>query len=152
MTLATPLDRSLERSRLAGEGALSPRPRGLYPLELTARCAHPDEVLQRARSVLEVVLRADPDEWPSAETWREQLPAWFTAACASEDRKTAWTLENFVYWFTPDLREWWWWQAEVNGPESFVIVLLSHEVDPPHEALVWLLRTAGATEIDRFQD
>ena len=127
--------------------------------------------------VLEVLrqVRSHDRPWPSEGSWRVLLPAWFVDACAPEPtegeqqdwnrqwksmtyeerreyaRAAPWTLTGWLAWFRPegsDLdRGWAWVGASEMGGDGIVTV----EIDGwpyPHGTLDWLLRTAGATEIE----
>lgn len=163
------LDRLAELARLEGSVEATPMPTGLWSLRLTARCnAPPDAVLGRVREVIGVILRQDPEHWPLEDAWSALLPGWFVAAClpkrtpteaaaalatwraardAGQPRPAGWTVKNFIWWFTPDMRHWWWWEARVTAADTFVLLLASDEVDPPIDALLSLLRAAGVSTI-----
>jgi hypothetical protein len=147
-------------------------PTDLAPMTLSVRCrGDADVVLHRIREVLRSVVSQDPAAWPSAEAWHNLLPAWFVAASArertpeeaerdlalwrareaaglpEEEEDPPWSVQEFVYWFTPQMRNWWWWDAEVTATDGFTITLATDEVHPPHDALLWLLRAAGVQQI-----
>ena len=159
------IDRETELSRLLPGAAAAPLPQGSYPFRLSAQCdAPPARVLERVTEVLRAIVREDPEAWPVREDWVARLPRWFVDACrpertpeqaasdlaawrtaraAGEADEPAWTLMNFLYWFGPDMRHWWWWSATICETDTFVLVLACDEFDPPHDALLWLLHTAG---------
>jgi hypothetical protein len=166
------LDRATERSRLVGEGAGAGLPPGFWPMRLAVRCDGPAAaVLGRVRDVLADILRQDPEAWPDEDAWPALLPGWFVAACAPERtpeqaaadlaawrenldagrhgkvESRAWSVADFVYWFTPEMRNWWWWDATLTAPDAFALTLVADEVDPPRDALLWLLRAAGAAAV-----
>ncbi|WP_198370196.1 hypothetical protein [Roseomonas rosulenta] len=162
------LDRAIERARLDAADDDAPRPTGFWPFCLTVHCAGPaSAVLAKVREVMHAILLRDPEAWPPEDAWPALLPGWFVAACLPErtaeemaaelaawrarlDAGTpepmGWSVADFVWWFTPEMRHWWWWSATTKGSDSFVLTLVADEVDPPHDALLWLLRAAGATE------
>lgn len=111
-----------------------------------------ERALARTREVLEAVLSraATAGEWPGVAEWRRLLPAWFTAACVDDaevrncvlDR---WSLRAWTYWFQPDLRQWRWWDARVDG-DRVVLTLLVLRRPYRRGALDWLLEVAAAPE------
>jgi hypothetical protein len=132
-----------------------------------AEAADPELVLDRVRSVLEVVLVNSEGDWPSLSHWEVLLPEWFVLACAPEptaeeadrwldwwqslpgpQRSEAaaakpWTLSGWLYWLEPSNRTWFWSGAGFNHN----VVAVELEVDSWPSAvgsLEWLLHTAGA--------
>lgn len=165
------LDRSLEQERLGAADDGAARPAGFYPFRLTVRCAAPaDSVLARVREVMSAILSQDPEAWPPEQAWPARLPGWFVAACVPERTEAEmaaelaawrarldtgvaepmrWSVADFVWWFTPEMRHWWWWAAAMTGSDSFVLTLVADEVDPPHDALLWMLDAAGACAVSQ---
>ena len=66
---------------------------------------------------------------------------------AGKAEPMGWSVADFVWWFTPEMRHWWWWGAATEAPDAFALTLAADEVDPPHDALLWLLSAAGAAEV-----
>ena len=105
--------------------------------------------LARVREVLEAVVgrAVTGGDWPAAAEWRTLLPGWFTAACVDDaevrdcvlDR---WSLRAWTYWFQPDLRQWRWWDARVDG-DRLAVSLLVLQRPYLRGALEWLLEVAG---------
>lgn len=125
---------------------------GAQPPEETDEVGAPGgaRTLTRAREVLDAVLtRArEGGDWPSTAQWRRLLPAWFTAACVDDAEVRdcvldKWSLRAWVYWFQPDLRQWRWWDARVEGDRVIILLLVLRR---PYRrgALEWLLQVAAA--------
>lgn len=129
----------------------------------------PVSVLRRCREVLAVVIDHQAGVWPDVAGWQELLPSWFVEACPEEsseeadrwlewwrslprdqqfeaERSRAWTLADWLYWLEPAERQWFWWDAKVEGDALHVIVELSGW-PAPLGALEWLLRAAGASTV-----
>jgi hypothetical protein len=72
------------------------------------------------------------------------LPPDEQAQVAEEQR---WTLADWLHWVQPSEREWFWWDAKVESPDT-ARILVEVPGDPVAlGALDWLLRAAGATAI-----
>ena len=136
---------------------------GAFVVHITARADDSSAVLSRVREVLRIVaagpgLTADQDR-------ASRMPAWFSAACAPEmtvaqadgqlarwranpadHEEDPWTLANWLYWFEPDMRSWW-WDGGVVGPDALSIEILVQGYPYANGALRWLLRAAGARDI-----
>lgn len=165
------LTREQELARLAAGGP-GERPYRTLTFEIDAITAEdPATILARVREVLTLIVREDADHWPSDATWATRLPRWFVEASAPEEsdadgearmadwaklsaaeRDAAeaserWTVGDFVYWFQPANRQWWWWDAEVTGPSGLRVHLVVEDRTVADEALQWLLRAAGASEV-----
>jgi hypothetical protein len=104
--------------------------------------------LAAAREVLDIVVgrAAAGGEWPGVSEWRSLLPAWFVAACVddSEVRDCVldkWSLRAWTHWFQPDLRQWRWWDARVEG-DRLLVTLLVLQRPYLRGALEWLLKVA----------
>ncbi|HZV49324.1 MAG TPA: hypothetical protein VFD49_06110 [Candidatus Dormibacteraeota bacterium] len=136
-----------ELSHLLGGAAGAAPPGELDTLEVECpRGAEP--ALDRAREVLEVVLRRATGEWPDLAEWKRALPAWFVAACVDDAQVVEcvldrWSLRAWVYWFQPHLRRWRWWDAETAGHTLRVRVLV---LGRPYlrGALEWLLKASAS--------
>ena len=128
-------------------------------------------VLDGAKQVLLAVLEHAGPPWPSLEEWRAVLPDWFVEGCAPEmspaeaeqwltlwrslppeeqaraTRERRWALAGWLYWLEPAQREWYWWNATVEEPDSLHVVVQVEGWPAPLGALDWLLRVAGGNEI-----
>lgn len=62
-----------------------------------------------------------------------------------EHQDDPWPLSAWLFWFEPQERWWWWWDAELPDPNTLVVTVEAAEYLYPAEALLWLLRAAGAT-------
>lgn len=149
--------------------------RGVVLLGLSALCpSGAAQVVDRTREVLCVVVVASTGAgWPSLEEWRGLLPRWFVDACGHQrskdeemrwlqrwrsaspaekahlEREQPWSLADWVHWFRPGERQWRWWSWRVAG--DVAVVQVAADQDPcPLAALVWLLRAAGATEVNEI--
>jgi hypothetical protein len=149
-------------------------PEGVGTARFSVRCTgNALQTLERAVSVLKAVNRFGDGErgWPSEAKWRDVLPAWFVSRCAPEqsqedadawltrwkklprdeqdrvERDKPWSLSNWIYWFEPANREWYWWGARVVDVDTLIVAI---EVDGwpfPWGSLAWLFRAAGAQEV-----
>lgn len=149
------------------------KPEGLGIVRFVARCpGNSETVLNRCKEVLFVVLQQDADHWPSDGRWRALLPEWFVAQCSKEltkeeaDRwlkawhqlppeeqsravgEIKWSVANWVYWFQPDERQWFWWDAMIKDPNTIQIAVEVLGWPFPWGELDWLLRASGATSVD----
>lgn len=136
-----------------------------------AKCRGDAElVLARAKQVLESVLRSSSDPWPSLDSWRRLLPKWFVTSCrreltqeeaerelqawrasTSEEKAVLnqqWTLSGWLYWFQPENRTWYWWDAAVENPNSIQVAVEVHDWPFPWDALRWLFTCAGADSLE----
>lgn len=96
-------------------------------------------------------LEASGPEQSPAETraWLDRLASMPQAEREKAEAAERWSVEDFLYWFEPDQREWWWWGAEIRDEDNVRICLVVREFSVPHDALDWLLRASGAhTVID----
>lgn len=99
------------------------------------------------------------------------MPDWFVRACAPEptqqeatawlarwqrlspeeqareEESRAWTLLDWVYWFRPENREWYWWNACVPNSDLALVEVQIDGWPAPTGDLRWLLRAAGAVEV-----
>lgn len=140
-------------------------------VRIIAHCpGNADYVLKRAREVMSIVAATDKDKWPSDGEWIQLLPKWFMAQCPpkpseeliarmlalpSEERGRLehrfWSVDSWVYWFQPDNRHWYWWDAAVIDENTIVIALEVTEWPFPWGDLKWLLLLAGATSVEAEQ-
>jgi hypothetical protein len=160
-----------ERRRLLGEGVAGVAE--IAAIELSVGSADSGLLLQRCREVMEVVLRHDEQQdWPTLAGWRRELPEWFVVACGPEqsgeeaqrwlvwwkslppaeqgevEDRQPWALSDWLEWLQPSERTWYWLGAEKDGPHRLRVWLDVDGSPAPIGALEWLLKAAGATEIE----
>lgn len=75
--------------------------------------------------------------------WRTLDP---TAKLQAEEEK-GWTLPDWLHWFTPEERQWYWWDAAVADDRSATVTVTVSSWPAPIGALRWLLQAAGATSV-----
>lgn len=141
---------------------------GLGSVRIIAKCdSDADRVLERARDVMEIMASVDPERFPSAESWRAMLPSWFVRCFApaptAEEREKMmtlpfekrmkwreheWYLEGWLYWFQPENRYWYWWDAAVLDENTLVVAIEVREWPFPWGALKWLLEACGAVSVE----
>ena len=148
----------------------SPAGLGLIDVNVLAEGSAVD-VIERAKGVLRAVLSITPDEWDSPGTGASRLPEWFVAGCATdrsaEDdeqwlmwwrslepgakaraaHERPWTLPDWLHWMHPDERQWYWWDARVDGDSSAKVLVEVPGWPSAIGALEWLLRLAGASSV-----
>jgi len=135
-------------------------------------CTHnAEEVLSKAKEVLRRVVAQRPAGWPTLEQWIELLPEWFVRECAPEETKEEaerhmrwlrtlpwderariseqerWSLANWLYWFEPKQRYWYWWDDVVESPRLIRIAVQVRDWPFPWDALKWLFRACGAASV-----
>lgn len=128
-------------------------------------------VLQKAKSVLEVVVDQCVDGWNSDAPWGEMLPASFVESCdveptrvesdawikrwqslsdeerSQESKNNNWTLKGWLYWFQPSERAWLWWDAKSIDLSHIGIAVAVDSWPFPWGSLEWLFRGNGAVEV-----
>ncbi|MBZ8182405.1 hypothetical protein [Oscillatoria salina] len=135
-----------------------------------------NNVLNRCRKVLQIVLRQSKKNWLSYddEEWRTLLPEWFVAYCAPErtqeeddqllerwqklspeaqmlfTEEQKWTISEFISWLEPKERPWFWWDAFVESDNVFHLAVEVVDFPFPWDALCWLVRASGATTIQKI--
>lgn len=153
-------------------------PYGMITFSLIAECrGNADEVKTKTLEVLKTVAQKSlAASWPGDAEWRTILPNWFVSRCAQEmtdeeinscdkqlrkksraeqiriERKKDWSLSAWLYWFEPDNREWYWWGSEVKDANTLEIKVITLGWPFPWEALRWLLRAAGAIDVNPEYD
>ena len=121
--------------------------------KVVVRCpGNAKAVLVGARQVLDAILFQDSADWPSDERWRRLLPGWFVAACAPEPPSAAgddrWTVSGFTYWFKPEEREWYWWDATLQDASSLEVLVAPSDRPYSAGALKWLFQAVGASSVE----
>ncbi len=162
------MNRAEERRRFQSGVEPKEKPAGLGPIHLIAHCpGNAEDVLRKCRETLAIVLEQDEANWPTTETWRSLLPQWFVSESAPEisqeeaerrrrlpieERKRlseeAWSVSAWVYWFQPTMREWFWWDAVVEDPNTLSVAVEVNGWPFPWGALKWLLRASGAASVE----
>ena len=162
------LTNEAELRRLNSGPSAGERPQGGL-VRFFARCAgDAPQVLARCKEVMQSVLVQNVDRWPTDAEWHSLLPAWFVAACPDEamtqqvlarwfelskeeqSRLTSklWSVSNWVYWFLPEERQWFWWDA--STPDGNTVELLVEVFGHPFPSgsLEWLLEASGAIKTE----
>lgn len=120
-----------------------------------------NEVLEKSKEVLEIVLKKSDSNWLSETEWYNLLPQWFIERCTPEITKKeivgkldeqAWSVINWVNWFEPtddpyNQRYWFWWDAWIKSNSHIVIVVQAVDLPFPWGALEWLMLASGAIEV-----
>lgn len=138
--------RHLERGATESDGHV-----GLGPIRLHFAAPDPALVIDRARELLRVTNTALLRGWePDSDEAPEEIPEWFERACAPEGRSTGerWSVRGWLWWAHPNRRLWFWWDARVVRPGVGVAEIAPEGAPFPSEALRWLLKASGATEVD----
>lgn len=145
---------------------------GIGTVSVVATCRRDaDRVGQRAREVLRAVLMHARSSWPLLSEWRQLLPVWFVEGSAPEQSREEaerwlawwrslptgeraqvthgrrWTLSDWLYWLEPSARQWFWWDAAVEDPDTLRVTVEISDWPAALGALEWLLRAAGALEV-----
>lgn len=124
-------------------------------------------VLERCKEVLKIVLGKSEAEWPSISEWRHLLPQWFIERCAREismeeaerrltltieerkeiTRVEGWRLSAWIYWFNPEEKQWFWWDAKIHDEDTIKITVECLYWPFPWGTLEWLFISSGAESI-----
>ena len=148
------------------------KPFALGTVRFVAWCSgNAESVLTNAKEVLRIVAGATGIS-PDDPKWKELLPEWFIKRCSAEmtreqaelelaklssmsaveqveeEESAAWPLSNWLHYFEPDNRNWYWWDGIILDQD---IVVIAVEVDHwpfPAGSLKWLLRASGATKVE----
>lgn len=169
----TPRDAlSREAARLSGEGAgLSPGGIGTVRFLVQVPKGQGATVIERVRGVLAVINAESLAGWPPENRWRQVLPGWMLDRFSNEmsqseaeawlsewrglspkekqrlEREKGWALSEWLEWFDPEERVWYWWDANILSSDR-VLVAIEVECWPfPWKAFAWLLESAGASHV-----
>lgn len=128
-------------------------------------------VLASARVLMEAVSSRCAEGWPVADNWVESFPSSFLQACGpeltdaeaeawlrrwdqlsdadrrAEEAERAWSVQDWLYWVSPENRSWLWWDATAVDPETISVAVVASEWPFPWGALAWLFRGNGAREV-----
>jgi hypothetical protein len=141
---------------------------GLGSVRIVTHCqAGAENVLNRAKRVLEIMCAGAPVSSASPEQWSRRLPEWFVKQLAPEpsDAEVAkylslpyeermkakddpWTLSAWLYWFQPENRYWFWWDGVAADEKTLIVAIEVTEWPFPWGALKWLLKAAGAISVE----
>ena len=126
------------------------------------------DVLSKCKEVLKIVLCNNEKDKLTIDEWRNVLPLWFTEKCAKElskqeaedrlnltieERKRitlneGWTLSDWIYWFKPNERQWYWWDAKIVDLNTIHLVIECYGWPFAWGALRWLWKACGAIECE----
>lgn len=162
-----------ESLRLIATTPTDSKPEGMGTVRFVCHAKNDShEVIENAKTVLQVVNLHSQDKWPDDEQWMRLLPNRFVAEFGPEmtaelaeqemarrrtlspeqhaelEQTARWSLSNWVYWLQPDQRLWFWWDAAVVTKYDFVVAVETHEWPFPSGALKWLLRACGADTVE----
>ncbi|TCC19248.1 hypothetical protein [Kribbella sindirgiensis] len=143
-------------------------------VQLSVESADSALLLERCREVMVKILQHGEEDWPDLPVWQRELPAWFVLACGPErtqeeaDAKliwwrglspgeqmvasevSRWALSDWLWWLEPENRTWYWLGADVVGAQHLLVHVEIDGAPAPIGALRWLLKAAGATEIEEY--
>ncbi|MHB8064327.1 MAG: hypothetical protein ACYDG2_17130 [Ruminiclostridium sp.] len=140
-------------------------------VDFEVKCGKKTEVvLGRCKEVLKIVLENSVGKWPSIDEWRQLLPQWFIERCAREitmeeaekrlslsieerkeiNRKEGWTLSAWIYWFNPEERKWFWWDAKIYEEDTIIITVECISWPFPWRSLEWLFIASGAMSVEEL--
>jgi hypothetical protein len=171
------MNNGAELQRLRAGPMPDSHPGGIGLVQLVAHCAaNAAVVLERCKQTLTIVLEHSATNFPTDEEWGRLLPQWFVERCAPEpssqergrwlrwwkslspveqartEREKRWTSSNWIYWFEPDTREWFWWDAKILNENELRVIVQVSNFPFPWGALDWLLRGSGATDVELEKD
>jgi len=162
-----------ERRRLMHGPRPGEKPSGLGTVRFRVRCpGNAEQVLEKAKAVLNIVNQRSSSDWPSEEEWRRALPAWFVSRFAPElsqeraeeelrrwralsreeqirwEEEQEWSLSNWIYWFQPGNRQWYWWDGIAVDADTLIVAVEVKDWPFPWGALRWLFRALGAYRVE----
>jgi hypothetical protein len=131
----------------------------------TVHCAgNATTVLECARITFAAVLRHSDHNFDELIFWQSVLPPAFVKNCAPEISAAEaeirrrlpleqrincpWSLLNWLFWFKPSERQWYWWSSQCH--DASIIIIHVQPVDQPfaHGALDWLFLASGAESVE----
>jgi hypothetical protein len=133
--------------------------------ELVVTCdGNAPEVLNKIKDVLKTIIGSELTVYDSIDDWKAILPEWLVASFSSEITKEEakeilskpngqalladrWTINGFLFWFRPEERNWFWWDAKVKDSNTLSIQVLVYGFPFAWGALRWLLNVAGASHV-----
>jgi len=146
---------------------------GLGSIRYYARCSsNAENVLLRVKEVLNSLLQHGPVQNVDDPNWLKVVPDWFVRSCAPEttreeaeavmkrlrllseedrnrfNRQRKWEFKSWLYWFLPENRYWFWWDARVENENTIQIAVEVREWPFPWDALRWLFIASGASDLE----
>jgi hypothetical protein len=106
-------------------------------------------VSARLREALTIVIDGIREGVSDQAAWERRLPRWLVESFAplTPNPDVKWTLTQWVSWYQPSRREWFFWSAETVDPYFLVVHLETLDLPFSHDSLVFLLQAAGAEDI-----
>lgn len=159
----------LELQHLRVGANLEEVPSGIGLIEFTVSCPlNATSVISRVQETLEIVLgKISRTQKMSLQDWEQQLPQWLIQAFQSQpsepiqptwwqniltlgkaEAEQSWSLENWLYWFEPQNRNWFWWSASVISANQIKLILDVQDYPLTIDALRWLFLAAEATDFE----
>lgn len=141
---------------------------GLGTVRIIARCAGESEhVLAKVKEVLSILISNEPISTSDVAKWQKALPDWLVSRFVPEPTKEEMnaylalpyeermkpehnrpSLKGWLYWFQPENRYWYWWDAAVVDNDRLMVAIEVREWPFPWGALKWLLEAAGAASVE----
>ena len=85
---------------------------------------------------------------PDSDETPDEIPEWFRHACAPEGESSErWSLAEWLPWADPDMRQWFWWDAEVVAHGAGEVRIETTGWPYPSAALRFLLEASGARDV-----
>lgn len=84
---------------------------------------------------------AETEEWLAH--WRRLPPD----RQAEEEASQPWALSDWLYWFKPELRQWFWWDWTQTDEQTARVALEVLSWPFPWDSFAWLMRACGATDV-----
>lgn len=113
--------------------------------------ARPEDVLARTRQVMRLVAAVQQGKWPTDEEWRRRLPEWFlhTFERHSVDQLMANpNLWDFGSWLDAMKHPGWEWWSSGASDTGGIVRCVAHADPYAVEPLIYLIRSAGASEVE----
>ncbi|WPC41181.1 hypothetical protein [Clostridium sp. JS66] len=121
-------------------------------------------VLAKCKEVLKIVLENNENIELTLEDWKKLLPKWFIEKFGkeitqeeAEERiklpieermEKAWRLSAWIYWFEPNERQWYWYDAKVIDNNTIHLLVECEGWPFAWGALEWLFKVCGAIAIE----
>lgn len=162
-----------EIDRVKGEPKSFDDDPGMPKVKYIVNCdGNAEEVLSRVKNILLCVLQNSIGDWPELNQWKNVLPDWFLKGFSNEmtdeearvwlekwrpmspeeqaraEKEKGWSFSNWIGWFNPNERYWYWWDASVNNASTIDLTVLSKDIPSPHGSLMWLFVVCGANSLE----